>query len=430
MELTSVPLDKLKSQLAQIDALIAEGVLKGDAALAARDDLERQILAAVLAGSSADGAAPAAAAAPTTAPDATAPVPTSPAPFVPVPPPLRPPRRLVAGVVVFVLAFGGLGYGLLGNREGWSVSPGSPGAPAENADAAAHSTESAQIEAMISRLAERLKTQPDDAEGWSMLARTYTSQGRYADALPAFKKAFELRPKDAQAMADYADGLAVANNRTLDGEPEKLVMQAVKLDPANVKALSLAGTIAFNRADFPGAIGYWERALKVSDPAGDFSRQLQGALNEARQRAGLPTEPAPPGLFAAESAAAPATPPPAAPGATEAAVSGRVSLKEGLKGKVAADDTVFIFARAPSGSRMPLAILRKKVSDLPLDFTLDDSLSMSPAARLSSAQQVVVGARVSKSGTAAPQPGDWQALSAPVALGAKDLRIEIGEPVR
>jgi cytochrome c-type biogenesis protein CcmH len=110
-------------------------------------------------------------------------------------------------------------------------------------------------------------------------------------------------------------------------------------------------------------------------------------------------------------------------------VSGRVTLTAAAKADAGPDATVFIFARAPTGSRMPLAILRKKVSDLPLEFKLDDSMAMSPAARLSSVGQVVVGARVSKSGNAMPQAGDWQALSSPVPVGTHGLNLEIREAV-
>jgi cytochrome c-type biogenesis protein CcmH len=90
---------------------------------------------------------------------------------------------------------------------------------------------------------------------------------------------------------------------------------------------------------------------------------------------------------------------------------------------------VFIFARATEGPRMPLAILRKQVKDLPLSFTLDDSMAMTPAAKLSSAQRVVVGARVSARGDATPQPGDLQGFSAPVAPGASGLKIQISDVV-
>jgi cytochrome c-type biogenesis protein CcmH len=111
-------------------------------------------------------------------------------------------------------------------------------------------------------------------------------------------------------------------------------------------------------------------------------------------------------------------------------VSGRVTLGAAAQGKVGPDDTVFIFARAPTGSRMPLALMRLRVADLPADFKLDDTLAMSPAAKLSSAQQVVVGARVSRSGNAMPQAGDWEVISAPVALGAQGLSLEIAKPVQ
>jgi cytochrome c-type biogenesis protein CcmH len=297
-----------------------------------------------------------------------------------------------------------------------------------------HPTSNAEIEALIGRLNERLKAKPDDAEGWATLARSYAAQSRHAEALPALKRVVELRPRDAQSLADYADGLAVANNRSLDGEPEKLVQQALAIDPANVKALSLAGTAAFNHSDFKAAAALWERAVKASDPAEEFTQQLQGAVNAARERAGLPVAAAGPGAPAAP--AAPAAPPAptaggvAPAGDAQASVSGRVSLSAAARGQVSPDDTVFIFARAPSGSRMPLALLRKQVRDLPMDFRLDDSLSMSPAARLSGVQQVVVGARVSKSGTAMSGPGDWQVLSDAVPLGTQGLKLEIATPVR
>ncbi len=405
MESISAPLAKLKGQLAQVDALIKEGVLTGAAARQARDDLERQVLALV---------------------GGTSPPPASSVAGA------RPSPRMLAGVVLFVLAFGVGGYALLGDHAGWRVGPGDAGESASGEGGssqagAPHATDAAQIDAMIGRLVDRLKQKPDDADGWSTLARSYTALGRYTEALPAYKKAYALRPQDAQAMADYADGLAMVNNRSLDGEPEKLIMQAVKLDPTNVKALALAGTVAFNHADYKASIDYWDRAVKVSGPDSDLGRQLQGALNEARQRAGLPpvalAETAPPAATGEEAKAAD-------PAASSAAVAGRVSLKPDVQAKVSPDDTVFIYARAPNGPRMPLAILRKKVSDLPLDFRLDDSMSLSPAANLSSTTQVVVGARISKTGNAMPAPGDWEATSAPVAVGTRGLRLEIGDPVR
>ena len=167
-----------------------------------------------------------------------------------------------------------------------------------------------------------------------------------------------------------------------------------------------------------------------------MTQQLRAALDSARERAGLP----PLAAAAAEGMAAGQAPnaavavgdaaqaPPAA-AAAGASIQGRVSLSDKLKAKASPEDTVFIFARPVGGGRAPLAILRKQVKDLPLDFTLDDSLSMSPAMRLSGAREVQVGARVSKSGTAIPQTGDLQVISGTVAVGAKGIKLDINELV-
>jgi cytochrome c-type biogenesis protein CcmH len=110
-------------------------------------------------------------------------------------------------------------------------------------------------------------------------------------------------------------------------------------------------------------------------------------------------------------------------------VRGEIRLAPALKEKAAPDDTVFIFARAAQGPRMPLAVLRKQVRDLPATFQLDDSMAMNPALKLSSVAQVVVTARVSRSGGAMPQSGDLQGESPPVAPGAKAVSITIDQVV-
>jgi len=393
--------DKLKAQLAQINALIADGTLKGDVAKQRRDELEHQILAAV---TGAEANPTAADAAP------------------------RAPRGLVAGIAVFVLAFGLAGYAWLGNRNAMGVGPGESGEAAAAA-ATDPAGQQAQIEAMIGKLEDKLKTKPDDAEGWQMLARSYGVLGRYPEAVAAHKRVVALKPKDAQVLADYADALAMANGKTLMGEPEQIIAQAVKLDPNNVKALALAGTVAFNRNDFTAAVAHWEHAVAIAGTDSAYAQQLQGAVAEARQRAGMPAASAASGASGA-SVSAGTSAGTSTSTSTKAAISGRVSLSAKAQSQAGPDDTVFIFARAPTGSRMPLAIVRKKVSELPYEFTLDDSLAMSPAARLSGAQQVVVGARISKTGNAMPNPGDWQVLSAPMAVGASGVKLEISEQVQ
>ncbi|MDE2398990.1 MAG: tetratricopeptide repeat protein [Burkholderiales bacterium] len=390
--------DELRRQRAQLDALVATGVLEGKAAAEARSRLDARLRAAE------GGAPPDAAAAPDEAP-------------------ARPSRGLSAAVVLFVLVFGLAGYAGLASHAGWNVGPGDSGDVA--GAAGAHGPDPAQIEAMVKQLAQRLKDHPEDAEGWAMLGRSYSAQGRASDAVTAYRRVVALRPGSAQALADLADGLATAHNKSLDGEPEQLIARAVALDPKNLKALALAGTVAFNHSDYAKAVDYWQRAVAESDPASDFTQALRAALNEARQRAGMPA------LAAAEAASEPEAGGGGAAAApvSGAAVSGRVTLKPGLAAQLPPDTTVYIFARAPSGPPMPLAVLKRKLSDLPLDFRLDDSLAMSPAARLSSAPEVIVSARASRSGSPIAAAGDFQAVSKPVKLGTEGLQLEIGDPV-
>ena len=390
--------EELKSQLAKLDELIQAGSLTGKPARQARDKIEAELLAAVL------------------QPDTLALTEVAAA---------KPSARLMLGLAVFVLLFGAAGYGWLGNREGLALAPGEAAPP--QAGAGQHEIGAPQIEAMAQRLADRLKTQPDDAEGWAMLGRSYGALERYPQALAAYQRVLDLRPQDAQGYADYADALGMSQGRKLDGEPEKMIARALQLDPDNMKALSLAGTIAFDRGDHKLAVQLWERAQRKLEPGGEMARRLQGGIDEARQRAGMPVValavPAAPGPSAAASAAGTVA-------QTGASVQARISLAPALAAKAAPEDTVFIFARALQGSKAPLAILRRQVKDLPLEVMLDDSTAMSPALRLSTQTQVVVGARVSKSGNAMPQPGDLQGLSPTVAVGARGVQLVIADIVR
>ncbi|HEY6241712.1 MAG TPA: c-type cytochrome biogenesis protein CcmI [Burkholderiales bacterium] len=298
------------------------------------------------------------------------------------------------------------------------LTVGSPRAvtpqPAEEANP--HGVSAQQFEVMASRLAARLKDNPGDPEGWAMLGRSYAVLGRFAEAREAYAKAAALAPRDAQLLADYADALAMAQGKTLRGEPEKVILRALAIDPNNVKALLLAGTAAFNRNDPSAAIRYWERVLELLPAESDMIQRVQASIAEARSLGG-----------STGGKAQVAKPARAQAGSR---VSGVVRLAPELARKVAPDDTVFIFARAAEGPRMPLAILRKRGSDLPLEFTLDDSMAMGPQMNLSAFSRVVIGARVSKSANATPQPGDLQGLSGPVATGAAGIKIVIDTEIR
>jgi cytochrome c-type biogenesis protein CcmH len=277
----------------------------------------------------------------------------------------------------------------------------------------AHAVTAEQINAMVQGLAARLEKNPQDADGWRMLGRSYVALGRYQDAIGALDKAVAMIPNDPDLLADYADALAMTSGQTLKGKPMEMVNRALKLDPNHEKSLWLAGTAAYNDGNYPGAIAYWNRLLKQMTPGSKESQQVMSIIAEAQDLANGKT-PAP-----AVQATAAAT----------AKVAGVVSLSPDLAGKVAPTDTVYIFAKAAQGPPMPLAAFRAQVKDLPIKFDLDDSMAPTPMAHLSDFSQVIVGARISKSGNPMPQSGDLQGLSNIVQVGSSGLQVKINSVV-
>ena len=283
-----------------------------------------------------------------------------------------------------------------------------------------HKVTRQDIEALAEKLAAKLKDDPANVDGWVMLARTYQALDRNEDSARAFDRAVALLPDNADLLADYADLLA-----TIDGgfreKSVQLVEQALKADPRHWKALALAGTAAFNRKDYKTAVGYWERMKATVPPTSPLAGSIDASIAEARELGGLKAAAAP----AAPLPATPAAPPAATAASAGARIAGTVQLAPALADKVSPTDTVYIFARAVDGPRMPLAILKKQAKDLPVTFALDDSMAMTPSLALSNFPSVVVGARVSKSGSATPQSGDLEGLSSAVKLGATGLAVVI-----
>jgi len=292
-----------------------------------------------------------------------------------------------------------------------------PAIPASgDAGRAVHALSDEQLQRMIDQTRLRVQANPKDAASWAMLAHSYDMLGKFSESSKAYASLARLVPGDAQVLADYADALAVANGRTLAGEPAALVSKALAIDPRNVKAQTLAGTAAFERHDYADATTHWQRARELShDP--EFIRQIDASLATARASAqGQP-------VSAPTASAAPAT-------AASAVVAGRLTLADDLVSKAPADATIFIFAIPVGGSRMPVAITRRHVRDLPLEFSLDDSMAMVSDMRLSKVGTVVVGARISARGDIAPQAGDMQGLTAPVSVGTRGIRLEISEVLK
>ena len=385
-----------RKRLVELEVDLANSVLNETQFAQARDDLERELLQEL-----------------SGAPDSVATVPVKSGSRF---------SALALAVILPVLALGL--YYKLGN---WRAVEAASHPAAMTADAAAGTQDATTadgtptetmppIEEMIKKLEEKLAKEPGNAQGWLMLGRSYIYTNRYPDAVRAYAQAETLTdPPDAQVLAEYAQALSIASGDRMAGAPERLVEKALKLQPDNPNALWLAGMAAFQKADYKNAVKHWEPLQKFTKADSEQGKMLQDYLSQARS--GKPIE----SIMSSDAEAVPqeSTPEqPAAGGASSLKV--HVALDPAIAAKAAADDTVFIFARAVTGPPMPLAIVRKQVRDLPVDVVLDDSQAMMPAMKLSNFAEVVVGARISKSGNATPASGDLQNLSD--ALPTKDAQ--------
>ncbi|MEQ1792611.1 MAG: c-type cytochrome biogenesis protein CcmI [Nitrospira sp.] len=279
------------------------------------------------------------------------------------------------------------------------------------------------LDALTDRLKAKLEQNPTDGVGWALLARAYVELGRHQEAVSIYEKAMQLIPDDAQMLADYADALGVLNGRKLEGRPEALIQQAIKADPRNVKALMLAGTVAYNHKEFGRAASYWEEARANLPPDTDPEaiQEIMNGIAEAKELGGIKQAPAP------APAAAPVKPSRSTGPAL--AISGQVTIAPSLAAKGAPTDTLFVFAREMNGPPMPVAIVRATKKDLPFTFRLDDSNSPMPSRKLSETGQVVIVARLSKSGEAMPKSGDLQGTSQPVKPGVNGITVTIDHEI-
>lgn len=309
---------------------------------------------------------------------------------------------LGSGVAALIVGL----YVLLGTPEAMTGARPGPAAGGEGG----HALGQQQIQAMVQRLAERLQDNPNDGNGWLMLAKSYGVLGRFAESAAAYGRAIALLPPDAQVLADFADTVAMAQGRSLQGEPERIVKDALTIDPNNIKALALSGTIAFERQDYRAAIAQWQKILPLVPEGSQAAMGIQGSIRDAENRL----------------AAAGGAPKAAAAGA---AVAGSVTIDPALAAKIAPGDTLFVFARAADGPKMPVAMARMPAGKLPASFLLDDSMSMTPNFKLSQQQKVVIGARISKSGDALPRSGDLEGFSASVTPGAAGVAVVINSIV-
>ncbi|SFN66862.1 c-type cytochrome biogenesis protein CcmI [Nitrosospira briensis] len=343
-------------------------------------------------------------------------------------------NRNVATITLTTLAVPLLAVSLylwLGNTKALLPQPAMEQMPM---GAAADDGGHANISSVLENLTARLREQPDDVEGWLMLGRTYAMMQRFNEAKDAYEKVLALSPDNSEFITDYADIVAMTNNGSLLGQPLELINKALRLDPGNPKALALAGTAEFEQKKYKEAAGYWEKLLALIPPSeADLVNSISASIAEAKslasgkgsvvaraQQQSSGGQPPPPAENKPESVAA-------AGAATSGTLSGTVTLSPSLAGKASPNDSLYIFARAKTGPKAPLATLRLQVKDLPASFSLNDSMARSGVQLSTFPAEVVVGARISKSGSPMPQSGDLQGFSQPIRIGGKDIKVVIDQ---
>jgi len=266
------------------------------------------------------------------------------------------------------------------------------------------------VEEMVNILAERMQENPEDPEGWLMLGKSYVALGRFSEAVDAFKNLYELLGDEPDVLVQYADAIAMAKDGTLVGKPDELIQKALLIDPQNRNGLWLAGMASYEKKDYSQAIAYWQSLLPQLANEADMSAQIESLIKQAQNQlvvdGGAATR-----VVINESD-------------TNAQIIShikvKVSLMPELLAEVAPGDSLFIFAQAPAGSAMPIAVVRKQVKDLPLEITLDNSMAIMPTRKLSDFKSVKIGARISKTGNATPQSGDLETEKIQVDVGQSE----------
>jgi cytochrome c-type biogenesis protein CcmH len=432
LDRNALNLDVFRQQLAELDGDLALGKLDQDRYEAARRDLERELAHDL------------------------DPIATARA---------RPPAQTGAGnqpwaALILALAIPAaavalyLNIGALGIIPKLEAAGASPTTHAQAKDAAGHATlpdgsPMPPLETLAEQLAQRLEQKPDNPTGWLMLARTWFTLGEQDKGMAAMERAYKVAPRQADVLLAYAEALAKANDNRLAGRPVGLLDTLLAVEPDNLNGLWLRGMAAFQVADFPGALRRWEPLMSALDPAGPDAQELTGLMEKARGMvtatgvagpvtarsvSAATTATSVPGPTATASVQAPAQPAtaaspqqPQAPADRPAGLTVSVALDPALAAQTTPNTTVFIYAKAVSGPPMPLAAQRVRVADLPATLTLDDSMAMMPQMRLSAFPQVTVGARISRSGQAMPQPGDYEGEVSPVASNqAGTVAVTIG----
>ena len=274
------------------------------------------------------------------------------------------------------------------------------------------------VEQLVEKLAARLKQQPDNAEGWFMLGRSYMSLNRYKEAVAALEKTNQLVPNNPTVMLRYADALTMLNGGQISGKPFELIKKAVEIRPDDQTGLWLLGMGYEQKGEYQKAISYWNILLPLIAKDEKSTIEVKKLIRQTKKKAGIKIS---------DNSQTEVT---TVKKKSAAYINVTVNLDESIRDKVFANDTVFIFAKAISGPPMPLAVVRKQVKDLPLNVVLDDNMAMLPSMKLSNFKKVQVIARISKLGSVKAQSGDMQSETRVITVGQKvSIKLTINKLV-
>lgn len=339
--------------------------------------------------------------------------------------PRRSRRWLALGLALYV-PLAGLGlYGWLGQPLALDPVALSQGQPD-------HTVDPRKLTEMVAKLEQRLSDEPQQLEGWIMLARVQRARERFEESAQAYARALRLSANDDVAI-ERAEVLARGRG-SFEGEPWQIIQGVLKADPDHEAARLLAGSAAYSEGRYAVALMHWKRVQSRMAADAPDKAELDDAIAQAEAKLG--TQPGGPvGVPNAEQAAGRAPPASVAQGTGTSAgpvassastrITGRVVLAPALTAKVSPGDTVFIYATPTQGSRMPLAIVRTTVGQLPFNFVLDESTAMNPQVSLAGQTQVTLRARISSTGNAMSQPGDLGVMKTPVSVGATGVELKI-----
>lgn len=248
----------------------------------------------------------------------------------------------------------------------------------------------------IDQLRAHLKENPDDLQGWLMLAQTSTMQHDLKTARDAFDHVLKLDANNTQAMVGWAESDSMLRpDHLVTGRAQELLKRAVLLQPDSQRGLWLLGISQFQQGNYADAAATWRLLQPQLEPGSAVAKSVATQIGVADARAG--------GAPASSSSTTAAATAPKA-----ASLQVEVSLAPALKDKLAPGDTLFVYARAPNGPPMPLAVARLNAAQLPAKVTLDDAMAMTPSRKLSSVRKVFVGARITHSGQPLAQAGDLE----------------------